>query len=151
MNDLKKRHGYLFKKKKSSSYPPIIKVNVVKPRFSLGNSKEKIFLKTISLNHGNTKSIIYIFEDTAYMSDCNDFSILKIQELKNLNYLIIDCLKLTKHPSHFNLKESLYVHKHLKPKKTILTNLHHDLDYNNLLKQLPSDVIPAYDGLKINL
>ena len=39
-------------------------------------SKEKIFFKTISLNHGKTKSIIYIFEDTAYMSDCNDFSIL---------------------------------------------------------------------------
>ena len=151
MNDLKKRHGYLFKKKKSSSYPPIIKANVVKPRFSLGNSKEKIFFKTISLNHGKTKSIIYIFEDTAYMSDCNDFSILKIQELKNLNYLIIDCLKLTQHPSHFNLEESLYVHQYLKPKKTILTNLHHDLDYNYLLKKLPSGVVPAFDGLKITL
>ena len=71
--------------------------------------------------------------------------------LKNLEYLIIDCLKLEKHPSHFNLKESLYVHQKLKPKKTILTNLHHDLDYNYLLKKLPRDVVPAYDGLKISL
>ena len=85
------------------------------------------------------------------MSDCNDFSILKIQELKNLNYLIIDCLKFTQHPSHFNLEESLYVHQYLKPKKTILTNLHHDLDYNYLLKKLPSGVVPAFDGLKITL
>jgi len=57
------------------------------------------------------------------MSDCNDFSILKIQELKNLNYLIIDCLKFTQHPSHFNLEESLYVHQYLKPKKITLTYL----------------------------
>ena len=74
-----------------------------------------------------------------------------MKELKNLKYLIIDCLKLEKHPSHFNLKESLYVHQKLKPKKTILTNLHHDLDYNYLLKKLPRDVVPAYDGLKISL
>ena len=74
-----------------------------------------------------------------------------MKELKNLKYLIIDCLKLEKHPSHFNLKESLYVHRKLKPKKTILTNLHHDLDYNYLLKKLPRNVVPAYDGLKISL
>ena len=74
-----------------------------------------------------------------------------MKELKNLKYLIIDCLKLQRHPSHFNLKESLYVHQKLKPKKTILTNLHHDLDYNYLLRKLPRDVVPAYDGLKISL
>ena len=74
-----------------------------------------------------------------------------LHELKNLKYLIIDCLKFKKHTSHFNLEESLYVHQNLKPKKTILTNLHHDLDYYHLLKILPKDVIPAYDGLKITL
>ena len=68
-----------------------------------------------------------------------------------MKYLIIDCLKLKTHPSHFNLEEALYVHKQLRPKKTILTNLHHDLDYNNLLKKLPQGVVPAYDGLKLNL
>ena len=36
-------------------------------------------------------------------------------------------------------------------KKTILTNLHYTLDYNYLLKELPDDMVPAFDGLKINL
>ena len=101
--------------------------------------------------HGKTNCLAYIFEKTAYISDSNDLSIIKMEELKNLKYLIIDCLKLERHPSHFNLKESLYIHQKLKPKKTILTNLHHDLDYNYLLKKLPRDVVPAYDGLKISL
>ena len=74
-----------------------------------------------------------------------------MKELKNLKYLIIDCLKLEKHPSHYNLDEVLHIYSHLKPKKMILTNLHHDLDYNLLLKKLPPNVVPAYDGLKINL
>ena len=40
---------------------------------------------------------------------------------------------------------------YLKPKKSILTNLHTDLDYNYLLKILPNNVIPAHDGLSLNI
>ena len=74
-----------------------------------------------------------------------------MEKFKNLNYLIIDCLRMGEHHSHFNFKESLYIHQQLKPKKTILTNLHYDMDYYTLIKQLPKNVIPAYDGLKIYL
>jgi phosphoribosyl 1,2-cyclic phosphate phosphodiesterase len=41
--------------------------------------------------------------------------------------------------------------KELSPNKTILTNLHSDLDYDKLKKILPSKIVPAFDGLKINL
>ena len=64
---------------------------------------------------------------------------------------ILDCLKFGKHSSHFNLKEALYISNLLKPKKTILTNLHYDMDYDYLLKILPNNVIPAHDGLSLNL
>ena len=127
------------------------RVNKVKQKFALGNLSEKINFKTATLKHGKTQSIIYIFEKTAYVSDCNDLSILKVKDLKHLNYLIIDCLKLTKHPGHFSLGECLLIHKKLKPKKTILTNLHHDLDYNYLIKELPPNIVPAFDNLKITL
>jgi len=146
---INKRHDYLFKK--IGSYPPIAKSNIIKSKFSLGKLGEKIFFNTIKVRHGNTNSLAYIFENTAYISDTNDLSIVSIKELKNLKYLIIDCLKFKKHPTHFNLRESLYVHQKLKPEKTILTNLHYDLDYKFLLKKLPRNVIPAYDGLKISL
>ena len=149
MRLINNRHDYLFKK--VSSYPPIVKSNIIKSKFSLGKSKEKVFIKAIKVRHGKTNSLAYIFEKTAYISDTSDLSIIKMNELKNLKYLIIDCLRFKKHTSHFNLEESLFVHQNLKPKKTILTNLHHDLDYNYLLKKLPRDVVPAYDGLKITL
>ena len=38
----------------------------------------------------------------------------------------------------------------LAPKKSILTNLHVDLDYQSLRKKLPKNIIPAYDGLSFN-
>ena len=146
---INKRHDYLFKT--SGNYPAIYNSNIIKTKFSLGKTKEKVIFKAIKVKHGNINSLGYIFEKTAYISDTNDISIIKRSELKNLNYLIIDCLKFKNHPSHFCLKESIYIHKILKPKKTILTNLSHEFDYNYLLKILPKNVIPAYDGLKIKL
>ena len=149
VNLLKKRQDYLFKR--INVYPPIVAANVVNSKFSLGNLKEKIYFKSITAKHGKTSTVIYIFEKTAYISDSNDLSIIKSKELQNLKYLIIDCLIIKQHPSHFNLKETLYVHQCLKPKKTILTNLHYDLDYDSLLKKLPPNVVPAYDGFTLNL
>ena len=147
---LKRKEGYLFKKS-FSGYPPIIKANLIKKNFSLGKFNEKILFKTINVKHGKTNSTVYIFEKTAYICDCNDLSIIYSKELKNLKYLILDCLKFEKHPTHFNLGDALFVHRNLRPKKTILTNLHYDIDYGYLLKKLPPNVVPAYDGLKINL
>ena len=65
----------------------------------------------------------------------------------NLKYFVIDCLRINKHPSHYNLNEVIKLTETIKPKKTILTNLHADLDYNYLLKNLPKNIIPAYDGM----
>ena len=65
--------------------------------------------------------------------------------------MVIDCLRFKYHPTHYNLDDVLKLVKNLKPKKTILTNLHSDLDYNNLLKYLPKDVLPAYDGMNFNI
>jgi len=149
LNYLKKTQGYLFNKTKD--YKPIIKANIVKSNFLLGDSKNKIRFKSFAVQHGKIKSLAYVFNKTAYISDCNDLSIVKSNALKNLNYLILDCLKFDKHPSHFNISDVLYIINHLKPKKTILTNLHYDLDYEFLISKLPKNVLPAYDGLKINI
>ena len=117
----------------------------------MGSSSERIYFNTLQVNHGLTKNTAYIFENTAYINDCNDLSIIKMNELKNLRYLIIDCLRIKKHPSHFNLSEVLEQIKILKPKKTILTNLSNDIDYDFLSKRLPKNVLPAYDGLQLKL
>ena len=149
IHHLKKRHDYLFKNIRG--YAAIVKSHIIKRKFSLGKSKEKVNFTALQVSHGAIKNTAYIFENTAYISDCNDLSITKMKEFKNLKILILDCLKIGKHPTHFNLEQSLYVHNCLKPQKTILTNLHHDLDYDFLRQTLPKNVFPAYDGLKLIL
>ena len=149
INQLKKRFDYCFKS--LCGYPPIVKGNIINKNFSLGKYAEKIDFNTIQVTHGLTKTTGYIFQNTAYISDCNDLSIVNIKLLQNLKHLVIDCLRIKKTEAHFNLEEALYVHNCLKPKKTILTNLNSDLSYDFLMKRLPKNVLPAYDGLKLNL
>jgi len=149
INHLKKRFDYCFKS--FYGYPAIVKANIIKKIFSLGKYNEKINFNTKQVTHGRIKTTAYVFENTAYISDCNDLSIVNMKIFQNLKHLVIDCLRIKKSPVHFNLDEALYVHSCLKPKKTILTNLNSDLNYDFLLKRLPKNVLPAYDGLKLNL
>ena len=52
------------------------------------------------------------------------------------------------HPSSsFTLNDILKLNKIIKPKKIILTNLTSEIDYSDLKKRLPKNIIPAYDGL----
>ena len=146
---LRKNFSYYFKN--GLGYPAILKANILKNNFSLGFNNEKITFKPIKVEHGKINSIGYIFKNSAYIGDCNKLSKSNIIKLRNLKYFIIDCLRYKHSPSHFSLNEVLSILKDIKPKKTILTNLHSDLDYNILLKKLPINVKPAFDGLKLQL
>ena len=103
-------------------------------------------------DHGSIKTASYLINKKIfYGSDVSNIDKKDFKKLKKLNYFVIDCLREESHISHFNLEKVLELVKILKPKKTILTNLHSDLDYNYLLKILPKSIIPAYDGLSINI
>ena len=143
------RHDYLFFG--GQGYIPILKGNLIKKRFTLTKKKDKINFLSFPVSHGWIKSTAYVFNKIAYLSDCNGIESKDLKKLVNLKYLIIDCLKINYHPSHFNLNQAIYLSKIIKAKKTILTNLHTDLDYNFLKKILPKNIIPAYDGMKLDI
>ena len=90
-------------------------------------------------------------EKIAYISDCKEIPKKNLFYLANLNFLIIDCLKFEKHPSHLDFDSAMDLINLLKPKNAILTNLSPVLDYKFLKKTLPKKVTPAYDGLSIEL
>jgi phosphoribosyl 1,2-cyclic phosphate phosphodiesterase len=60
---------------------------------------------------------------------------------------IIDTLRYTPHPSHLTVEQALSWIARVKPKRAILTHMHLDLDYATLLRELPPNVEPAYDGM----
>ncbi|ETA69656.1 MBL fold metallo-hydrolase [Candidatus Pelagibacter ubique] len=148
---LKNSFSYCFDKF-SKEYPATLKLNKLSKNLHVINNKKKIKIKSILVEHGNVKSNCFIIDNKiAYISDVSKIYNKDFKYFKNINYLIIDCLWYRFHPSHFNLAKSMEMIEIFKPKHSILTNLHTDLDYKILKKKLPRNVVPAYDGLTINL
>ena len=142
--------SYCFVKK--YDYPAILKLKSLKKYFIIGDKKNNIKIRSIKVKHGLIDSVAYIINNKiAYISDANEFYLKNLNYFKGLKYLVIDCLRLSKHPSHFNLEDVKRVVNILNPKKTILTNMHSDLDYNKLLKILPNNILPGYDGLSVKI
>ena len=123
-------------------------MNELKKLHVYKDCKNKIIIRSVSVQHGSIKSICYIINNKcAYAPDVNKIFPKDLKYFMNLKYLVIDCLRYSPHPSHFNLEDVLNFVKIIKPKKTILTNLHNDIDYSEIKKKLTKNIIPAYDGL----
>ena len=148
IKNLKRTYTFCFTPK--HGYKPIMKANIVKKQFKIQKNKIELNIEPFDVTHGMIKATGYLFDRIAYISDCNKISKKVANKLMSLDFLIIDCLRKNKHPSHFNYDDAINFIKLVKPKKTILTNLHIDLDYFLLKKKLPKNIIPAYDGLTFN-
>jgi len=148
---LKNTFSYIFKSY-SDEYPATLRLNKLPKNIFVKNNNKKIIIKSIKVEHGRVKSNCFIIDKKlAYISDVSKIYDKDFKNFKNIKYLIIDCLWYDFHPSHFNLEKSLSMIKKFNPKKAILTNLSPVLDYKILKKLLPKNVIPAYDGLILEL
>ena len=148
IKELKDKYTFCFLQR--FGYKPIMQAFVIKKKFIIKNKNFSLKIDPFDVTHGMIKATGYLFDNIAYISDCNKISKSTMRKLMNLDYLIIDCLRYNKHPSHFNYEDAINLIKIIKPKKSILTNLHVDLDYFKLKKKLPKNIIPAYDGLSFN-
>jgi len=138
--------------KSSFGYPSTLELNTLKNKHIFKNKNKKILIEAIPTEHGKIESICYLInKKLAYASDISLFYKKDYKRLTKLDYLIVDCLWYKNHSSHFNLDQVLELVKILSPKKTILTNMHSDLDYDVLKKILTKNIVPGYDGMTINL
>jgi len=138
--------------KSSYGYPSTLELKNLKKKHIFKNKNKNILIESIATQHGNIESTCYLINKRlAYASDISLFYKKDYKKLSKLDYLIVDCLWYRKHSSHFNLDQVLDLVQIISPKKTILTNMHSDLDYDHLKKKLPKNIVPGYDGMIINL
>ena len=126
-------------------YPTMLSLNKLKNEHIFVKKNKKIIIKAIPVQHGNIQSNCYIINDKlAYASDVSLIYQKDLKKLKNIDYLIIDCLWDRDFTySHLNLDKVLNLVKLIKPKKTILTNMSTDLDFDKLKMKLPKNILPG--------
>jgi phosphoribosyl 1,2-cyclic phosphate phosphodiesterase len=145
------RFDYCFATPPGSNYPPILNEH----RITAGTPVEiageggKISVLPFLQDHGDIPSLGYRFGPVAYSSDLVDLPAASIPLLAGLDLWIVDALRYRPHPSHFSVDDALKWIDRIKPKRAILTNMHTDLDYDELKARLPAHVEPAYDGLRV--
>jgi phosphoribosyl 1,2-cyclic phosphate phosphodiesterase len=147
------RFGYCFVTPPGSNYPPILNAHrIVAGRpVTIEGPGGPITALPFRQDHGDIDSLGFRFGGAAYSSDLRDLPPESVAALSGLDLWIVDALRYRPHPSHFSVAEALDWIKRVAPRRAILTNLHADLDYEELRSRLPSHVEVAYDGLTIEL
>ena len=150
---LMSRFSYCFVTPPGSSYPPILEMKGIEAEVEISAVGEagEIRAMPFHVNHGDIDALGFRFGDVAYTPDLIKVPEDSLKHLEGLDVWIVDALRRTPHPSHFSLDDALDWIKRVKPRRAILTNMHIDMDYQTLCKELPENVVPAYDGLVVEI
>lgn len=103
----------------------------------------------LALKHGSADVAGFRIGDFAYLTDCNFIPESTLKKLSGVRTLILDCLRMTKHGTHFSFEEALDGAERIGAKRTYFTHLSHDFDYQKHSRTLPKSTYFAYDGLII--
>ena len=142
---------YLFESPPGSFYPPLLneKRLVSGEAVWVDGQGGAIEALPFLLEHGEIPALGLRFGRLAYTPDLNGIPPGSLQFLEGLDIWIIDGLRYKPHPTHLSVDEALAWIERMRPRRAVITNLHTDLDYEELRGRLPANVTPAYDGMRI--
>jgi phosphoribosyl 1,2-cyclic phosphate phosphodiesterase len=145
------RFGYCFATPPGSSYPPFLNEHRIAPGMpvAIAGSGGDVTAMPILQDHGDIVSLGFRFGAMAYSSDLVDLPDESVAALSGIELWIVDALWYRPHRTHFHLDLTLEWIDRIKPKRAILTNMHSDLDFEELRKKLPAHVEPGYDGMRV--
>jgi phosphoribosyl 1,2-cyclic phosphate phosphodiesterase len=111
----------------------------------------KLSILPISLIHGDMPVLGFRIGNFAYCTDVNKIPWKSYQHLKNLDVLVLGALRNSPHPTHFTLAEAVAEANKIGAKRTYFVHMSHELTHQQMMKQLPENAQPAFDGLTIEL
>ena len=105
----------------------------------------------LRLRHGVFDVLGFRFGNVAYCTDTNCIPDETWPLLEGLDVLVLDCLRFTRHPTHFSLDEALAAAVRAGARRTLLVHMAHDVRHAALEATLPAGVELAIDGLEVSL
>jgi len=143
--------GYCFEQAPGSSYPSFCNEHRIDHARELviEGAGGKVSVLPFLVEHGDIEALGFRIGGTVYLPDIKRVSReASIHALQGVDTLVLDALRRKEHPSHLNLAEALELSAEHQPRRTILTNMHSDLDYGELMAALPEGVSAGYDGMR---
>lgn len=146
-DELKMRFPYAFAEVKYPGAPSFDLHEITNP-FKLFDAE----IIPVEVLHHHLMIFGFRVRNLAYITDASAIPDEEIEKLKNLDYLVINCIrKEGPHPAHFILPQVLELFDVLMPKKMFLTHISHQMGrHENTENELPLNVHLAYDGLQLD-
>lgn len=147
IEQIKREFHYVFE----SKYPgiPQLEIHEIQnKRFEVGD----LSIMPIQVLHHKLPVFGFRILDFTYITDANSIPEKEFDKIYGTKVLVINALQKDDHLSHFTLSEALEVVDRIKPEKAYFTHISHNLGLHaDISKELPANVMLAYDGLSINL
>lgn len=155
VEELRRYFPYIFSPDPSymGGAPPNVQLSVVNPHtpFEIAG----VSILPLRVFHGAMEIFGYRIGDLGYVTDCSQIPDESRRELRGLKLLFLSGLRPRPHPTHFSLEQAYREAADLKPEKTYLIHLSHDVDFEResgtIAEMGTRPVELAYDGLRAEL
>ena len=153
---LKMEYSYAFAEHKYPGVPEYTLHTIDENPFTItkilpDGSEKRLEIIPIRVFHYKLPILGFRFADMAYITDGSYIPEEEFHKLQGLNLLTVNTIRKEKHISHFSLQEALDIIEKAAAPRNCLTHLSHQIGTHKELSEiLPSNVQPAYDGLKLD-
>jgi phosphoribosyl 1,2-cyclic phosphate phosphodiesterase len=106
----------------------------------------------VPVPHGGITVYGFRVGGLGYVTDAKSLPPAAVDVLRGVDVLVLNALWFGKpHGSHFNIEEAIEAARGVGAKRTYLTHLTHRVTHAELLERLPEGVLPAHDGLTVEI
>jgi len=143
---LMKEFAYVFAEKKYPGIPQVSLHTITNHDFYI----DGIQITPIHALHYRLPVFGFRIGNFTYLTDINYIPDEEKQKITGSKHIAVTGLRKEKHLSHFSLSEAIQLIEEIKPDFGYIIHCSHELGlYKDIQKELPQNVILAYDGLKI--
>jgi phosphoribosyl 1,2-cyclic phosphate phosphodiesterase len=149
LKELKGRYGYLFE--------PVDPGGTLTAQLDLHLLPEDqgeidflgVKIGYFSYFQGSMKVTGYRIGDLAYIADIRSYEDSIFKMLIGIETLVISALRGEPTRTMFSLNEAVFFAQKIGAKRTLITHMNHELEYETVNRQLPAGIQLAYDGMEV--
>ncbi|SNT76122.1 MBL fold metallo-hydrolase [Paracoccus seriniphilus] len=143
------RFGYIFQTPEGSFYPPIADLHQIDGPVTVSGAGGDITFHPFRVQHGEITALGFRVAGLVYLPDVSAIPEAAWEVISGADTFICDALRHEPHPSHAHLDQALEWLARSGASKGVLTNMHIDMDYDDVMARTPAHIVPAHDGMEL--
>lgn len=147
LRSIRDRFAYIWKPIQKGGGLPDVDLRPIEGGFSVAGLR----ITPVPIMHGILGILGFRIGDLAYMTDISTLPGKSLPLLAGLRTMVISCVRYRAHRTHLSLAGAVRMHELVRPERTLLTHITHHFSHKDLIRRLPLDMAPAYDGMRVEI